>query len=91
MPWQKGQSGNPKGGPRKNDSLAGYIRSIGGDDGKVYADKLHEIATGTHDNVAARLAAINALFDRGWGKPPQDVNLGNQDDQPLRVVHEQLP
>jgi hypothetical protein len=78
MPFQPGRSGNPRGRPPTGTSVAEYIRQLGGENGKAYADKLHAIAVGEHDNVNARLTAIGILLERGFGKPPQDVNLGGE-------------
>lgn len=29
--------------------------------------------------------AAKELFDRAWGKPSQNIDLGNKDDSPLRI------
>jgi hypothetical protein len=34
---------------------------------------------------AARVSAANAILDRGWGKPPQ--SLQNGEDGPLELIH----
>ena len=34
---------------------------------------------------AARVSAANAILDRGWGKPPQA--LQNGEDGPLELIH----
>lgn len=36
---------------------------------------------------AARVAASTALLDRGWGKPAQAVTGGDDDDNPINVIH----
>jgi len=33
----------------------------------------------------ADVPAVKELFDRLWGKAPQDVNLGGQEDNPIEV------
>src|SRR3954468_17665511 len=75
MPFKLGQSGNPHGRPRSGSALADYIRKIGGEDGRAYVDALHDIATKPHKDRKARLAAINMLLDRGYGKPPQAIEV----------------
>ena len=35
---------------------------------------------------SARVAAAQALLDRGWGKPAQAIIGGGDDDAPLQVV-----
>jgi len=34
---------------------------------------------------AARVSAANAILDRGWGKPPQAIQSG--DDGALELIH----
>lgn len=87
MKFRPGQSGNPKGRPKTGHSLAEYIRQLGGENGKLYVDKLHALAVEPHDNINARLTAIGLLLDRGFGKPPQDLNLQGKVDTVTTVVH----
>ena len=35
---------------------------------------------------AARVAAAQALLDRGWGKPSQAIVGGDESDNPIRVL-----
>ncbi len=87
MPFQKGQSGNPNGRPPTGKSIAEYIRKIGGDEGKTYVDELHVFAT-TAEDPRVRMMAIGLLLERGFGRPPQDVNIAGQVDTKTTVVHE---
>ena len=86
MPFQPGNRANPNGRPPTGQSLAEYIRELGGPNGKVYADKLHLIAVEAHDNVNARITALNTLMERGYGSPPKDINLTAK--LSTTVVHE---
>lgn len=36
---------------------------------------------------AARVSAATALLDRGWGKPAQAITGGDEDDNPVNVLH----
>ena len=87
MPFQPGQSGNPAGRPRTGQSLAEYIRKLAGEDGKVYVDKLDAIVQSDKEPVQARLTAIGILLERGFGKPPQDLNLSGQLETHTTVNH----
>jgi hypothetical protein len=37
---------------------------------------------------AARVTAANSIIDRGWGKPPQAIIGGDEDDPALKIIHE---
>lgn len=36
---------------------------------------------------AARVAAAGHLLDRGWGKPAQAIVGGDEDDNPVKLLH----
>lgn len=71
MPWEKGQSGNPDG--RKREVT--HVRELA----RVHTEEairtLAEIMADPSENSKARVAACQALLDRGWGKAPADIRL----------------
>jgi len=71
--WQKGMSGNPGGrSPRvgpNGESLAELAR------GKTQ-EALEALVEVCNDRAhPQRVAAANAILDRGWGKPKESVDL----------------
>lgn len=56
---------------------------------RAYTDKalktLAKIMENTEANDGARVAAANALLDRGHGKPAQAI-VGSDDEPPIRTV-----
>ena len=72
-PFLKGTSGNPAGRPPSGRSLAEYIRALSGEDGRLYADCLHAMATAEDQPARVRIAALAVLLDRGFGKAPQPI------------------
>jgi len=44
-----------------------------------------EICTDRNQPGAARVAAANAIMDRGYGKPPQSIEHSNKDGNPLEI------
>ena len=77
MPFKCGDewNGNRLGRPRVGETVAEYIRGLAGVDGREYVDKLHALATGQHKDTKARLQAIGILLERGWGRPPQELDI----------------
>jgi len=77
MPWKKGQSGNPNGAPRKEDSLNNLLRErledIDPDQERpnkdIIADALVTLAK------EGNLAAIERVWDRVEGKPHQSMDI----------------
>ena len=69
--WAPGQSGNPDGKSKAEAHLARLVR----DNSPHLFDQLMEISTNKRAPATARVMAINALLDRGFGKAPQRVTV----------------
>lgn len=69
--FEKGQSGNPGGRPKKNDELVAAAR----ESTLAALDTLASIMLSKRAPAAARVAAAREILDRGWGRPTQDVRL----------------
>jgi len=67
--WQPGQSGNPKGRPSIKGEVETLARSYTVEALEILADLMRN---GVSDNV--RMAAANALLNRGWGLPRQAID-----------------
>ena len=76
--FQPGQSGNLHGRPKLGLSLAERIREKGGDDGAVYVDLLHDIATNPKETTKLRIEAVRLLMQRGFGAIPTEVSVEEQ-------------
>ena len=68
-PWQKGQSGNPNGRPKKLQTVA----QLAEENSEKALKKLIALMDSDKDQVA--LAAAQAVLDRAMGKPKQSVDL----------------
>lgn len=72
--WQKGVSGNPGGRPKSDYR----IKDLAQKHTEEAIATLRSIMKGSEDD-RARVAAANAILDRGYGKPAQSVDLTNSD------------
>lgn len=66
--WKKGQSGNPSGRPK----VVEHVRDLAREHTEIAIRTLAEICV-AGDRGAARVAAAEALLNRGWGRPMQPV------------------
>jgi hypothetical protein len=64
MRYEKGQSGNPGGRPKGH----GDLRELARQHTEAALATLADICQ-NGENESARVAAANAILDRGWGKP----------------------
>jgi len=60
--------------------LAAYARKYAED----MIVELVNLAT-TAESEAARVSAINSVLDRGFGKPPQDIDIGNPEGEEFAI------
>ena len=67
--FKPGHSGNPGGSPKMPAELREAMQCMADDAAKVLKDCL------TSDDERVRLAAAQQIFDRGYGKPNQSVDL----------------
>lgn len=77
----KGQSGNPTGRPKEDVEVKKYARQYG-----IEAlNKLLELMrTGTDERTQS--SAAQAILDRGFGKPSQEMEISGKEGGPLIAV-----
>ena len=79
--FQKGQSGNPGGRPKMAESVRDLARAHTEDAIKTLVAMLKA------KTDRARVAAAQALLDRGWGKAAQP-QTGEHGEGPVRLIYE---
>ncbi len=66
--WKPGQSGNPGGRPK----VAAEIQAVARDHGREAIERLVALMGSKNESVAVR--AAEALLDRGYGRPVQELS-----------------
>jgi argonaute-like protein implicated in RNA metabolism and viral defense len=73
-PFPKGRSGNAGGRPKDTERLGEYARGFW----KESVDKMVEIMRDAKAPANVRLAACEAILNRGCGKPAQAVHMTSE-------------
>ena len=72
--FQPGHSGNPRGRPKRDLEVAGLARVHTA----LAIETLASIISDEWAPPSARIAAATAILDRGWGRPPQALDVTNR-------------
>jgi hypothetical protein len=85
-PFQKGVSGNPGGRPK----VLGDVQELARQKSPEAINTLAKIMDDEKAPSAARVAAANALLDRGYGKPTQPISQTVAKVDPSSISDEEL-
>ena len=86
MVWKTGQSGNPGGRP----AVAHRVRDLARASTEDAIATLVEVMKSTTERGHARVAAAQALLDRGWGRAPADIPGADGEIDVKRMSEEEL-
>jgi hypothetical protein len=76
MPFVKGQSGNPRGRPKHLSPDGRTIQDLAREFTQDAFDTLVEIMADVETPPKTRVSAASAILDRGWGRPKQEIEAG---------------
>lgn len=79
-PFEKGKSGNPSGRPKVPQHIREMARALT----EEAIETAAQIMRNPEETGAARMSAVNAILDRGWGKPTQPLD-GDGEGGPIKV------
>lgn len=80
MPFAPGQSGNPNGRPRLDPKVKAMFQAKGEDAFNVIVECLGD------PDPKVRLSAAETLLERAYGKVPQAITGGDDDDPAIKTV-----
>lgn len=90
MAFKKGQSGNPSGRPKVLLPDGRSLTDLAKAHTETAVATLGEIVIDTEAPHAARIAAANALLDRGWGRAVQVVDATVKKDKATSLTDDEL-
>jgi len=79
-PFQAGKSGNPGGRPKIPQHIREMARALT----EEAIETAAQIMRNPEETGTARMSAVNAILDRGWGKPSQPLD-GDGEGGPIKV------
>lgn len=81
MVFKPGQSGNPNGRPKLDPRIREMFEAKGEEAFHVISKHMNS------EDERVSLAAAEKLMDRAYGKPAQQLDLGNADEDGFKVVN----
>ena len=86
MPFKKGEGGRPRGaGNRATREVKDIFIRLGGPDGALYAQQLHDLATGKHGDPHVRIKALSVIAPYVWRKLAERIELTGVNGGPIEV------
>jgi hypothetical protein len=83
--FKKGQSGNPNGRPKMPNLKEAMAKILADEkEGKTALDAI--LAAMRAKAAKGDVRAAEFLFDRGYGKPTQDINMKQEGTQQVEVI-----
>lgn len=76
MTFKPGQSGNPSGRPKIVMADGKSVRDFAREHTEAAVKTLVDVMTDDAAPPPARVSAASAILDRGWGKPVQEIEAG---------------
>lgn len=76
MPFKKGQSGNPSGRPKEDPEVKALAR-------KYSKEAIECLRKWMRSNDRAAIRAAQAILDRAWGRPAQEVEVSGKSGAPI--------
>ena len=83
MAFRKGQSGNPGGRPIAVLDDGRTLADVAREHTSEAIETLAKIMRDADQSGAARVSAANAILDRGWGRPKQELDVDVRNDQAI--------
>lgn len=80
--FKKGKSGNPKGRPR----IVSDVRELARQHTDAAIAVLESIMADETEDARARVAAANAILDRGHGKPQQHIDVATTSPIAVQII-----
>ena len=74
MPFKPGQSGNPKGRPKRTMSDGRHLSDLAKEHTEVALGALVKVLVSKRAQSSAIVQAAAAILDRGWGRPQQQIS-----------------
>lgn len=84
--FKKGESGNPKGRPKYLLADGRSLAELARTHTETAIEALVTVLGSKEETGSARVSAATAILDRGWGRPKQEIDLGEETTDALADI-----